>query len=100
MIDNFEILLYSFHKHIKKTTKNVRFSKNIYIYLIPKYYEILNHKDLWWSETDLIEIRQNAILEMQCLMNKHPFMKLNHAKKLLYQPNNITSYDPNNFEDV
>lgn len=33
---------------------------------------------------------------MICLMNKHPHMKINHAKKLLYQPNNI-SYDPKNF---
>ena len=97
MIDNFEILLYTFHKNLKKKNKNVRFSKNVYIYLIPKYYEINNYDDLWWSEEDLTDIKNNAIQEMQFLMKKHPFMKIHHAKKLLYQPNNITYYDPSNF---
>ena len=97
MIDNFDILLYTFHKNLKKTNKNVRFSKKVYIYLIPKYYEINNIDDLWWSEKDLTDIKNNAIQEMKFLMKNHPFMKIHHAKKLLYQPNNITYYDPSNF---
>ena len=97
MIDNFDILLYTFHKNLKKTNKNVRFSKKVYIYLIPKYYEINNIDDLWWSEKDLTDIKNNAIQEMKFLMKNHPFMKIQHAKKLLYQPNNITYYDPSNF---
>jgi hypothetical protein len=82
----------------KKKTKKVSFSKYLYVCLIPMYYEIENYHDLWWSDSDLLEMRVNTMKEIQQLMIVHPSMKISHAKKLLFQPNNIC-YDPQNFAD-
>lgn len=83
--------------HDKKKTKNVRFSIYNSIYLIPIYYEIYNYQELWWSRDDLIEIKNNAITEIQYFMKINPLMTYYYAKKLLYQ-NNIC-YERSNFED-
>jgi hypothetical protein len=58
----------------------------------------MNYKDLWWSEEELMEMRVHCMHELKNLMETNPYMEIKHAKKLLYQPNNIC-YDPKNFED-
>ena len=101
---NFEILLETFlkpklnniNKNIKKKKKNIQFSKYIYIHLIPTYRELINYQNLWWSEDELINCRINASREIMELKNRLPSVSIDDAKKLLYQPNNIT-YNENNF---
>jgi MoaA/NifB/PqqE/SkfB family radical SAM enzyme len=104
---NFEILLETFlkpklnniyknDKNIKKKKKNIQFSKYIYIHLIPTYRELINYQNLWWSEDELINCRINASREIMELKNRLPSASIDDAKKLLYQPNNIT-YNENNF---
>jgi hypothetical protein len=99
MFDDYTFLFSSVVDELNnKKSKKVSFSKYLYVYLIPIYYEIDDYRDLWWSDVDLLEIRNNAMKEIQQLMNVHPSMKISHAKKLLFQPNNIC-YDPHNFVD-
>ena len=101
---NFEILLETFlkpklnniNKNIKKKKKNIQFSKYIYIYLIPTCRELINYKNLWWTEDELINCRVNASREIMELKNRLPSASMDDAKKLLYQPNNIT-YNEDNF---
>lgn len=101
---NFEILLQTFlkpklnniNKNIKKKKKNIQFSKYIYIHLIPTYRELINYKNLWWTEDELINCRVNASREIMELKNRLPSASMDDAKKLLYQPNNIT-YNEDNF---
>ena len=101
MFDNFDILLETFLKSKicpdrKKKKKKIQFSKYIYIHLIPTYHEIINRHHLWWSEDELLDIRLVASREMMELKNRLPYISMDDAKKLLYQPNNI-SYNENNF---
>ena len=79
-----------------KTKKNVKFSNVVWVVLIPQSNEI-KHYDLWWDDEDFNNAYQSYIEEIRRLIEIHPFMKLHEAKKLLYQPNNI-SYDPSNFD--
>ena len=83
--------------HNKKKLKKVNFSICNSICLIPMYYEIYNYEELWWSQEDLVDIKNNAITEIKCFMKNNPLMTYYYAKKLLYQ-NNIC-YDRSNFED-
>ena len=76
--------------------KNVSFNKYKKINLIPIYYEIDNCDDLWWKKTDYKLIASMAIKELIRLLTIHPCMNIAQARKLLYQPNNI-SYDYRNF---
>jgi hypothetical protein len=94
----FSTMDHEFDKNQKKSSKKVSFSKYVYICLIPIYYEMDHYRDLWWSDEDLLEMRINAMKEIQQLMTFHPSMEISHAKKLLFQPNNIR-YDPQNFVD-
>ena len=100
MFDNFELLFNIFSQSKKipfKNKKRVHFSPLIYIYFIPLYN--LNHSEnLWWNEVDLYVSKQNAINEILQLQQKHPLIERKDAEKLLYQPNNISSYDPSNFD--
>ena len=107
---NFEILLETFLKPKpnninkkdkndnikKKKKKNIQFSKYIYIYLIPTCRELINYQNLWWTEDELINTRTLASREIMELKNRLPSASIDDAKKLLYQPNNIT-YNENNF---
>jgi hypothetical protein len=43
-----------------------------------------------------MDFRVQATKEIMELKKKHPFISIQDAQKLLYQPNNI-SYDKNNF---
>jgi P pilus assembly chaperone PapD len=76
--------------------KNVTFSEINQLFFIESY----NYKDiytLWWSNFDNLESIKSSRKEINNLLNIHPSMNIKHAKKLLYQPNNIC-YDPNNFD--
>jgi hypothetical protein len=79
-----------------KKNKNVHFSNVVCVILIPKSNEF-NGYHLWWDDEDFNNAYRSYIQEMGRLMEIHPFMNPQEAKKLLYQPNNI-SYDPRNFE--
>ena len=87
--------LYEINYNIKK----VRFSRLVRTIYIPSKEATDDIKEyLWWSEYDHIIASNNSLLELKKLMNRHPLMNIRHAKKLLYQPNNLTIYDPSNFE--
>jgi len=80
-----------------KKRKKVDFKNIIKVVLIPKYRDICDCKDLWWTDLDkkLAMIFMNS--EITTLMRIHQGMTTKQAMKLLYQPNNIRYYDPNNF---
>lgn len=116
MFDNFELLLETFlkpnpnniHKNDtnntkykndtnnKKKRKKIQFCKYTHIHLIPIYHELINYQNLWWTEDELINTRTLASREIMELKNRLPSVSIDDAKKLLYQPNNI-SYNENNF---
>ena len=52
---------------------------------------------LWWNSNDYIEAEKNAWLEINNLRSLHSKMTLNEAKILLYQPNNISYFNPDFF---
>jgi hypothetical protein len=79
-----------------KNTK-VKFSDKIEsTYLVP-YYENSEKQHLWWSCVDKYNAALLSFREIQTLLKRHPGMTYREAKKLLYQPNNI-SYNECNFE--
>jgi hypothetical protein len=77
--------------------KRVQFLNTINVVYIPKYNEICDCRDLWWSELDkkIAMIFMNN--EINTLLRIHPSMNTKQAMKLLYQPNNLRFYDPTNF---
>ena len=79
-------MTYSVNTYTNKKNKRVCFNlhNNIYIY------NNINHDELWWSEYELSIITNNAKYEIYKLMSIHPYMTINEAKKLLYQPNNMS----------
>jgi hypothetical protein len=85
------------NKTHNKKRKKVDFQNIIKVVLIPKYKDICDCRDLWWNEFDrrIATIFMNN--EITTLMRIHPGMTSKQAMKLLYQPNNIRYYDPNNF---
>ena len=82
------------NKYILKN-KKVTFALFKEIIYIPKYRKDICG-DLWWSDFEyninIIAMRE----EIHRILNRSPLMSLAHAKKLLYQPNNI-SYNSTNF---
>ena len=82
---------YSYKKY-----KKVRFSEIVYVILIPKSKEFSKF-NLWWQEHDYNNAIISAKNEIGQLIKIHPYMEINQAKRLLYQPNNI-SYNESNFD--
>jgi len=81
----------------KKYKKKLKFNNVVNVILIPDITSIFDIKNLlWWSENDLTNAVNNARNELFDLVNKNPSMTIIQAKKLLYQPNNI-SYNEENF---
>jgi hypothetical protein len=76
--------------------KKVRFSRVTYTVYIQPIYDI--KENLWWSQYDHLHASNKSLLELKELMNRHPLMTIKQARKLLYQPNNLSIYDPSNFE--
>jgi len=77
--------------------KKVRFSSFITIFPNPSFIELENYKYLWWSELDKQIAHSMMFNEIRHLQRIHPTMTCKQAMKLLYQPDNLTRYDPNNF---
>jgi hypothetical protein len=77
--------------------KKVRFSRFIREFSNPTFIEKSHVPYLWWTELDKYTARCNMYNEIQNLQKNHPSMTVKQAMKLLYQPNNLTRYDPNNF---
>jgi hypothetical protein len=77
--------------------KKVRFSSFIREFSNPTFIEKSHYPYLWWSESDKSLARCNMSSEIQNLQRIHPNMTVKQAMKLLYQPNNLTRYDPSNF---
>jgi predicted transcriptional regulator len=82
---------------ITKKKKNVRFSIYTYIHPNPTILDMESCKYLWWTEFDKSAAYFAMFTEIQNLQRNHPTMTMKQAMKLLYQPNNLTRYDPNNF---
>jgi len=89
----------SYHEaklYLHNYNKKVSFDDNItYIYNFNMYEEL---DLLWYSKRNLINAKYNALKDINELLNKHTNMTIPQARKLLYQPNNITIYDPSNFD--
>jgi hypothetical protein len=90
--------MFYFNNNIKNNAKKkVNFQNIIRVIYIPKYKDICDCKDIWWSEID----KRTAMIfmnnEINTLIRMHPSMNTKQAMKLLYQPNNIRYYDPTNF---
>jgi hypothetical protein len=77
--------------------KKVRFSSFIREFRNPTLIERSHFPYLWWSELDKSTARYNMYNEIQNLQKIHPTITVKQAMKLLYQPDNLTRYDPNNF---
>lgn len=75
-----------------KTINNVRFKSIVTVRLIP----ICKDTTLWWSQQEVFESRCASCREIVELLSRHKEMSQYDAKRLLYQPNNIT-YNINNF---
>jgi hypothetical protein len=82
----------------EKKEKKVSFDLFTEIIYIPKYEKQNNydHEKLWWSEYEINMTRIGSRDEILTLLKKHVNMTINQAKKLLYQPNNI-SFNSRNF---
>lgn len=85
-------------KENDKKEKKVSFDLFIEIIYIPKYekYNNYDYENLWWSDYEMQMTRIGSRDEILTLLKKHTLMTLDHAKQLLYQPNNI-SYNSKNF---
>ena len=81
----------------KKYKKKIKFNNTVNVILIPDITTFFDFKNLlWWNESDLLNSMNTARNELYNLINRNPSMTLSQAKKLLYQPNNI-SFNEENF---
>jgi hypothetical protein len=78
----------------------VRFSSFIREFRNPTFIEKSHFQYLWWSELDKSAACYTMWNEIQNLQKKHPAMTVKQAMKLLYQPDNLTRYDSNNFRSI
>ncbi len=77
--------------------KKVRFSSFIREFRNPTFIERSHFPYLWWTELDKSTACYAMRSEIQNLQKNHPNITVKQAMKLLYQPNNLTRYDPSNF---
>jgi hypothetical protein len=83
-------------KKIKKG-KKLKFSNIVKVFRIPNRNEFLQN-DLWWSCQDIANFKKTSYDEIFSLIQRHKYMTVKQATKLLYQPGSITiTYDSNNF---
>jgi hypothetical protein len=88
-----DILSYLTKVNTNKKDKRVQFTEKTFVHMYPN----INTKDLWWTPYDYHIANQSANIDIYRLMSIHPYMTIRQARKLLYQPNNI-SYNETNFE--
>jgi len=81
----------------QKNNKRVRFHDLTRVIFIPKMSELYDSIDIWWSESDKVAANAMMYCEIKTLQRIHPTMTMKQAMKLLYQPDNLTRYDVNNF---
>jgi len=79
--------------------KKVNFCNIVHIHIIPNieiysYNNLIN--DLWYSNIDYINFKNDTLLEIKELLNKHKNMKIKDAIYLLYQNTKII-YNPSFF---
>jgi hypothetical protein len=77
--------------------KKVRFSPFIRVCPNPTFIEQDSISTLWWTKFDKIYAYSTMNNEIKILQRNHPAITFRQAMKLLYQPDNLTRYDPNNF---
>ena len=77
--------------------KKVRFSSFVREFRNPTFIEKSHLPYLWWTKLDKSTACYTMRTEIQNLQKKHPNITVKQAMKLLYQPNNLTRYDPSNF---
>lgn len=76
--------------------KKLRFNTTIYVYEVASLRQSKEH--LWWSNDDVDEFKQSCFKEVKDILNRHQSMTLAQARKMLYQPGNMTIvYDEQNF---
>ena len=80
--------------------KKVRFSPFIRTFPNPTIIEKERYQFLWWTELDKSDAYFTMSSEIQNLQKRHPTMTVKQAMKLLYQPDNLTRYDPTNFTSL
>ena len=90
-------MFFSFYDNISSTLndkqiKKVTFNTVVNVILIPSrldYYTFLH--ELWWYESDYNSFYTSASQEIRDLVKKHPNITLKNARKLLYQPCEISN---------
>ena len=80
--------------------KKVRFSCFIRVCPNNSFIERQHIPYLWWSELDKMSAYYTMHDEIRRLQKNHPNMTMKQAMKLLYQPDNLTRYDPTNFTSI
>lgn len=81
-----------------KPNKKVTFLNLIRVILIPKYQDICDCRELWWTEIDKIHATIFMNNEINTLLRINPTMNKTQAMKLLYQPEN--NYEQVNFYQI
>jgi hypothetical protein len=71
-----------------KPTKKVTFMNLIRVVLIPKYQDICDCREIWWSEIDKMNATIFMHNEINTILRINPTMNKSQAMKLLYQPEN------------
>ena len=76
--------------------KKLRFNTTIYIYEIASLRQSKEH--LWWSDDDFDGFKKSCWKEVKDILKRHQSMTVAQARKMLYQPGNMTIvYDEQNF---
>lgn len=79
------------------TNKKLRFNTTIYIYEIATFSH-QSKEHLWWSNNDFDEFKKSCWKEVKDILKRHETMTISQARKMLYQPGNMTIvYDEQNF---
>jgi len=85
-----------------KKNKKIKFNFIVRVLSIPNRQEIFDfnlREKLWWSKDELEFFKKNSYDEVFNLIQRHKFMTIKQASKLLYQPGSMTIiYDKNNFD--
>ncbi len=71
-----------------KPTKKVTFMNLIRVVLIPKYQDICDCREIWWSEIDKMNATIFMHNEINTILRINPTMNKSQAINLLYQPEN------------
>ena len=81
---------------ITSNNKKLRFNTTIYVYEVASLRQSKEH--LWWSSDDFDEFKQSCFKEVKDILTRHQSMTVAQARKMLYQPGNMTIvYDEQNF---